>query len=120
MFTAAHASVTKDFMSGRLSLFLPLAFCAAVLFISGCVVGPNYKRPIGNAPTTCRGLTDAEAANPVPASLGDQKWREAFQDQHRQQLVRTALQQNYDVPIAAAPGLEAQGQTGVTPANQLT
>src|SRR5260370_35961007 len=119
MFTAAHASVTKDFMSGRLSLFLPLAFCAAVLFISGCVVGPNYKRPIVNAPTTYRGLTDAEAANPVPASLGDQKWWEVFQDQQLQQLVRTALQQNYHVRIAAARVPEAQRQIGITRADEL-
>ena len=119
MFTAADATVTKHFMSRRFSLFLPLAFCAAVLFISGCVVGPNYKRPIVNAPTTYRGLTDAEAANPVPASLGDQKWWEVFQDQQLQQLVRTALQQNYDVRIAAARVLEAQAQLGITRANQF-
>jgi len=99
--------------------FLPLTFCAFVVFISGCVVGPNYKRPIVNSPSTFRGLTDAEAANPAPASLGDQKWWEVFQDQQLQQLIRTALQQNYDVRIAAARVLEAQAQLGITRANQF-
>ena len=99
--------------------FLPLTFCAFVLFISGCVVGPNYKRPIVNSPSTFRGLTDAEAANPAPASLGEQKWWEVFQDQQLQQLIRTALQQNYDVRIAAARVLEAQAQLGITRANQF-
>src|SRR3984893_11705220 len=98
---------------------LPLTFCAVVLFISGCVVGPNYKRPIVNAPSTYRGLTDGEAANTASASLGDQKWWEVFQDQQLQQLIRTALQQNYDVRIAAERVLEAQAQLGITRAHQF-
>src|SRR5882762_5370295 len=99
--------------------FLPLTFCAFVLFISGCMVGPNYKRPIVNSPGTFRGLTETEAANPAPASLGDQKWWEVFQDQQLQQLIRIALQQNYDARIAAARVLEAQAQLGITRANQF-
>src|SRR6266702_7177373 len=94
--------------------FLPLVFSAVFLFISGCVVGPNYKRPIVNSPNTYRGLTEAEAANSTATSLGDQKWWEVFQDQQLQQLIRAALQQNYDVQVAAARVLEAQAQLGIT------
>src|SRR5260370_6224115 len=72
-----------------------------------------------SAPTTYRGLTEAEAANPAPAALGDQKWWEVFQDQQLQQLIRTALQQNYDARISAARVLEAQAQLGITRANQF-
>jgi multidrug efflux system outer membrane protein len=108
----------RYFGNRRFALSFPLVFCALVLSISGCTVGPNYKRPMVNAPITYRGLTDAEAANAVPASLGDQKWWEVFQDQQLQQLIRTALQQNYDVRIAAARVLEAQAQLGITRANQ--
>jgi len=93
-------------------------FCLVVLTLTGCLVGPNYKRPIVNTPTTYRGLTDTEAASVTPASLGDQKWWEVFQDQQLQQLIRTALQQNYDVRIAAERVLEAQAQLGITRANQ--
>ena len=93
-------------------------FCLVVLTLTGCLVGPNYKRPIVNTPTTYRGLTDTEAASVTPASLGDQKWWEVFQDQQLQQLIRTALQQNYDVRIAAERVLEAQDQLGITRANQ--
>ena len=82
----------RKFGQRRFTIFLPLVFCAIVLFISGCMVGPNYKRPMVNAPATYRGLTDPEAAKTEPASLGDQKWWEVFQDQELQQLVRTALQ----------------------------
>jgi multidrug efflux system outer membrane protein len=110
---------SEYFSNRRFALFFSFAFCALVLSLAGCVVGPNYKRPIVNAPNTYRGLTDAEAANTTSTSLGDQKWWEVFQDQQLQQLIRTALQQNYDVRIAAARVLEAQAQLGITRANQF-
>ena len=108
----------RYFGNRRFALSFPLVFCALVLSISGCTVGPNYKRPMVNAPGTYRGLTDAEAANPAPASLGDQKWWEVFQDDQLQKLIRVALQQNYDARIAATRVLEAQAQLGITRANQ--
>ena len=114
-----ETNMIRYFGNQGFARFLPLTFCAFVLFISGCVVGPNYKRPIVNSPSTFRGLTDTEAANPAPASLGEQKWWEVFQDQQLQQLIRTALQQNYDVRIAATRVLEAQAQLGITRANQF-
>src|SRR5258706_1206183 len=98
--------------------FLSLVFCVVVLSLTGCMVGPNYKRPMVNAPGTYRGLTEPEAASVTPASLGDQKWWEVFQDQQLQQLIRTALQQNYDVRIAAERVLEAQAQLGITRSHQ--
>jgi len=102
----------------RRSLFLLPILGISVVSLAGCLVGPNYKRPVVNAPNMYRGLTDAEAANVTPASLGDQKWWEVFQDQQLQELIRTALQQNYDVRIAAERILEAQAQLGITRANQ--
>jgi len=53
------------------------------------------------------------------SSFGDQKWWEIFQDPQLQQLIRTALQNNYDVRIAATRILEAQAQLGITRADQL-
>src|SRR5580765_246807 len=102
----------------RRSLFLLPILGISVVSLAGCLVGPNYKRPVVNAPNMYRGLTDAEAANVTPASLGDQKWWEVFQDQQLRELIRTALQQNYDVRIAAERILEAQAQLGITRANQ--
>jgi multidrug efflux system outer membrane protein len=52
-------------------------------------------------------------------SFGDQKWWEVFQDPELQELIRTALEQNYDVRIAATRILEAQAQLGITRADQL-
>ena len=57
--------------------------------------------------------------NASSASLGDQKWWDVFQDPQLQQLIRTALQQNYDVRIAATRVLEAQAQVGITRAGQF-
>jgi multidrug efflux system outer membrane protein len=55
----------------------------------------------------------------VTESLGDQKWWDVFQDKQLQDLIHTALQQNYDVRIAATRILEAQAQLGITRADQL-
>jgi multidrug efflux system outer membrane protein len=60
-----------------------------------------------------------DAAPPAAESLGDQKWWEVFQDKQLQDLIHTALQQNYDVRIAATRILEAQAQLGITRADQL-
>ena len=88
-------------------------------FACGCAVGPNYKRPSVNVPPTYRGLTPEEAAKNDAKSLADEKWWEVFQDEQLKELVKTALQQNYDVRIAAARILQAQAQLGITRADQF-
>jgi len=42
-----------------------------------------------------------------------------FQDEQLKELVKTALQQNYDVRIAATRILQAQAQLGITRADQF-
>ncbi|HZP48086.1 MAG TPA: efflux transporter outer membrane subunit [Vicinamibacterales bacterium] len=82
---------------------------------AACLVGPNYKRPPIDAPDTFRDQTETPAA----ASLGDESWAQVFPDGVLQTLVRTALQQNFDVRLAAARILEAQAQLGITRADQF-
>lgn len=111
---------------------VPLALAATL----GCAVGPNYKRPTVDVPGTYRGAQAEEhPAEMQPArsqsaaqqpgstqstqSLGEAKWFEVFQDPELQSLIRTALQNNYDLRIAATRVLEAQAQLGITGANQL-
>jgi multidrug efflux system outer membrane protein len=96
-----------------------IATLALAVLGSGCTVGPNYKKPAANVPGTYRGLTPEDAAKTDPASLGDQKWWDVFKDEQLQSLIRTALQQNYDVRIAGARILEAQAQLGITRADQF-
>jgi multidrug efflux system outer membrane protein len=90
-----------------------------MLLSAGCAVGPNYKRPSADVPGTYRGAIPQEAAQPAAESFGDQKWWEAFQDKQLQELIHTALQQNYDVRIAATRILEARARVGITRADQL-
>jgi multidrug efflux system outer membrane protein len=95
---------------------------AAVLLsvaIAGCTVGPRYKRPAVDVPAAHRGIEQENAGKTDSASLADQKWWELFQDQQLQQLLRIAIEQNYDVRIAAARILEAQAQLGITRSNQF-
>ena len=96
-----------------------ITFFLVLLLTVGCAVGPNYKRPDVHAPDAYRGVMPQEAAQPAAESLGDQKWWEVFQDEELQKLIRTALEQNYDVQIAAARILQAQAQLGITRADQL-
>jgi len=60
-----------------------------------------------------------DVTQPAAESIGDQKWWEVFQDPQLQELIHTALQQNYDVRIAAKRILQAQAQVGITRADQL-
>jgi multidrug efflux system outer membrane protein len=95
------------------------AITLLALGFTGCTVGPRYKRPPVDVPTAHRGIEQENAGKTEAASLADQKWWELFQDQQLQQLIKTALEQNYDVRIAAARILEAQAQLGITRANQF-
>ena len=89
---------------------------AIAILLSGCAVGPNYKRPTANVPTDYR---DSMAQTAAGSSLGNEKWWDVYQDPVLVQLIHTALQQNYDVRIAAARVLEAQDQLGIVRANQF-
>jgi multidrug efflux system outer membrane protein len=91
---------------------LPLLTVSVLL--AGCAVGPNYKRPTVNLPRDYRAAIPAEAA-----SLGNEKWWDVYQDPVLAQLIHTAIQQNYDVRIAATRVLEAQAQLDITRANQF-
>ena len=95
-----------------------IAMVCAFGFGAGCTVGPNYKKPVTSVPPTFRGLTDEEAAANTAASQGDQKWWEVYQDQELQELIRTAVKQNFDVRIAGARILAAEAQLGITRSNQ--
>ncbi len=88
------------------------------LVLAGCTVGPRYQRPVIDAPQAYRGQAE-EAAQPTPESLGDARWWTVFQDPQLQELIRVALQQNFDVRIAATRILQAQVQVGITRADQF-
>jgi multidrug efflux system outer membrane protein len=96
-----------------------LALLGSALVFSGCTVGPNYKKPVVAVPPSYRGSASGATGENVTASLGDQKWWDIFQDEQLRALIRTALQQNYDLRIAASRMLEARAQLGITRADQF-
>src|SRR5262249_8431462 len=73
--------------------------------LTGCTVGPKYRRPASSVPAVFRGADAATATD--PASLGDLKWFEVFKDEQLQALIRKALVQNFDLQVAVARVLEA-------------
>src|SRR5437667_3318195 len=94
-----------------------LTFSAAAILLSGCTVGPNYRRPAVQTPQTFR--SPAQLPAPEPSSLADLKWFEVFKDEKLQDLVRTALTQNYDLREAFARVEAARANLGVTRSNQF-
>jgi multidrug efflux system outer membrane protein len=89
---------------------------ALVALGSGCMVGPRYQRPPVDAPATYRGAP-ADTAHAI--SLGEAKWSEVFGDEELRKLIAQALNENYDVRIAAARILQARAQLTITRADQF-
>src|SRR6266700_7744783 len=94
----------------------PLLVFAAIL-LSGCTVGPNYRRPAVQTPQTFRSPDPLPA--PEPSSLADLKWFEVFKDEKLQDLVRTALVRNYDLRDAVARVEAARANLGITRSDQF-
>src|SRR5437867_9636182 len=90
---------------------------AIAVLLSGCAVGPNYKRPTVSVPTDYRDSMAAQTA--AAPSLGNENWCQVYQDPVLADLIHTALQLNYDVRIAAARVLEAQAKAGTPRSNQV-
>ena len=87
--------------------FLIVGLTAA---LSGCMVGPNYKRPVIASPAQFR-ASDPQAAQ---ASLGEVKWFDLFQDDILRGLIQEGLKANYDIRIGAQRVLAAEGQLAAT------
>ena len=78
--------------------------------LTGCMVGPNYKRPDVPAPPQYR----AGERQPAQASLGETKWFDLFQDDTLRGLIKEAQQANYDIRMASQRVLAAEGQLTAT------
>jgi NodT family efflux transporter outer membrane factor (OMF) lipoprotein len=86
------------------------------IFLTGCMMGPNYHRPSVQTPDSFRAPTPVPSD---PTSLADLKWWEVFKDEQLQELERTALVQNYDLRDAIAHVDAARANLGITRSNQF-
>src|SRR5246500_3951754 len=84
---------------------------------AGCKVGPNYHRPLVQTPTTYRDLQATPQLQAQAASYADLPWWQVFQDPKLQELIRTALKQNYDLQLATERINAARAQLAITRSN---
>jgi outer membrane protein, multidrug efflux system len=89
-------------------------FLALILaFISGCVIGPDYKRPAVATPSAWR-LEESQARD-----LADTAWWKQFDDPVLNDMISSALKENKDLLIAAARIEEFVGRYGATRAHNF-
>jgi len=82
--------------------------------LAGCTVGPKYHRPAVQTPAAYRDLSDNPQLQSQAASYADLPWWQVFQDPKLQELIRTALKQNYDLQLATERINAARAQVAVT------
>jgi multidrug efflux system outer membrane protein len=99
----------------KLASFMVAIMAAGLL--AGCKVGPNYNRPVVQPPASYRELSDNPQVQAQAASYADLPWWQVFQDPQLQELIRTALKQNYDLQIATERINEARAQVAITRSN---
>jgi multidrug efflux system outer membrane protein len=76
------------------------------------MVGPDYRRPEVSVPPAYRGA-DAVPTAASSTTYGDLAWTSVFPDPDLQALIRTALEQNYDLRVAVSRILQAQSQVTI-------
>jgi multidrug efflux system outer membrane protein len=79
-----------------------------LLVLTGCLVGPDYRRPAYPIPAEFRG--EAADTPTAPLSLGELAWWQIFEDAQLHALVRTALTANYDLRAAVSRVLQARAR----------
>jgi outer membrane protein, multidrug efflux system len=96
----------------KLPMYLGAALTMALA--SGCLVGPNYHRPAVQTPPSYRDLSEQSQVPAQTASYADLPWWQVFQDPKLQELIRTALKQNYDLQIATERINQARAEVAIT------
>jgi multidrug efflux system outer membrane protein len=89
------------------------AILLSTMFV-GCMVGPKYHRPTVQTPAAYRDLAENPQLQTQTASYADLPWWQVFQDPKLQELIRTALKQNYDLQLATERISAARAQLTVT------
>src|SRR5580658_5322125 len=94
-----------------------IAVLIATSFLTNCTLGPDYHPPSVQVPQAFH------APEPLPgsqaASFPDLTWWQVFRDEELQSLIKTALEQNYDLRDAVTRVEMAQANLGITRSDQF-
>jgi multidrug efflux system outer membrane protein len=96
-----------------------LILVVTALMLSACTVGPKYHRPVVQTPTAFHGAGESQQAVAQTESFADLPWWQVFHDPKLQELIRTALKQNYDLQLAVERVNAARAQVGIVRSNQF-
>ena len=96
----------------KLGVFTAVALAGCLM--SGCEVGPNYHKPAIQTPTSFRDLSGNKQVQGQAASYADLPWWQVFEDPQLQELIRTAIKQNYDLQIATERINSSRAQVAIT------
>ena len=89
-------------------------WCLIAALVSGCMVGPDYRKP----PTEVPQKWKEEAQGITPSAVADvSRWWTVFKDPKLDALIERAVGSNKDLKIAEARVREARAQRGVVSAD---
>jgi len=94
-----------------------LIFATVIVSLLGGTIVGQKKTDRPPIPSTFRGIDATAPADQT--SIGDLKWFEVFKDEELQNLVRTAMVQNYDLRAALARINAARANLGLARAAQF-
>jgi NodT family efflux transporter outer membrane factor (OMF) lipoprotein len=98
-------------------VFLVAQFAAAILFFSGCTVGPNYVKPTAEVPTDFKEApSNWKQAQPADA-LAKGKWWEIYQDPRLNELEEQINVSNQTLRAAQEQFAQARASLRITRAN---
>lgn len=95
-------------MKKILSIFI----LGIIIYLSGCKLGPDFKKPEYNGPASFR------FDSTITDTIVNLRWWELFNDPVLDTLIKRALENNKDVMVAAARVEAARATLGFTKADQ--
>ena len=93
------AEQTRSYLMRKLQPFIS-AILASALDRQGAWSARTTIGPLVQTPAAYRDLSENPQAQAQAASYADLPWWQVFQDPQLQELIRTALKQNYDLQLA--------------------
>jgi outer membrane protein, multidrug efflux system len=88
-----------------------IVIVVTILLLAGCAIGPDYRKPETASPPAW--MVDMQQAK----DTANTAWWEQFNDPALNDLIDTALRENYDLRIATARVEEYYGRYGATRAD---